>query len=238
MNKKLMNVMFCIICLVLTFAISMQIKTVESTNSKVSHDITENKLRDEVLKWKQRYDSISNSIKSREKELENIRKKTTENDTTAIAMEEQLEKINALLGLTDVKGKGVIVTLDDNKTIDPNKVISIDPYLIHDTNILKVVNELKAAGAEAISVNELRITSMTSITCVGPVVRINGERVAAPYTIKAIGFPESLMSLNMPGGLIQALKSQGKMVEIKKENNIEIYKYDGIITKEFMQYLD
>lgn len=238
MNKKLMSLIFGVMCMILTLGIFIQVKTIDSANISGFTDVGDDKLRNDLLEWRQRYKSANVLLTKTEKELETIRKKVAENDIQAETMEKELEDINMLLGLTDVKGNGVIVTLDDNKQIDEQKVLSIDQYLIHDTNILRVVNELKSAGAEAISVNDLRITNITSITCVGPVIKIDGERVAAPYIIKAIGFPESLMSISIPGGLIQYLKAQGKIVDIKKENDIIIYKYNSAINAKYMQYAD
>ena len=120
-----------------------------------------------------------------EKTLEDDRKKATQNNTETAQMEDQLSKINRQLGLTDVKGEGVIVKVDDNKksedALDPSKSV------VHDGDLVEIVNLLKNGGAEAISINDQRITSVTAITCDGNVVRINGEKVGVPFEIKAIG---------------------------------------------------
>ena len=65
----------------------------------------------------------------------------------------------------------------------------------------------------------------TSITCAGNVAQINGEKVGAPFIIKAIGNSETLYeALNRPGGYIELLNESGIVSNIKKSNNIKIEK--------------
>ena len=100
--------------------------------------------------------------------------------------------------------------------------------LIHDTDLRALVNELNAAGAEAISINGQRIISSTAIRCVGPVIQVNGIKVAAPFSIKAIGNAKYLESaLNIKGGLVDSFEVYGIKIKISTEDSITISKYDG-----------
>lgn len=120
-------------------------------------------------------------------------------------LNEQLQDVKSFAGLSAIQGPGVIVTLrDGNKS---SNLMGLD-RTIHDTDILKVVNELFASGAEAISVNGTRLSSRSSIRCVGPTVFIDGQRYAAtPIVIQAIGdTPTLLGGLNIPEGVIEILK--------------------------------
>ena len=102
-----------------------------------------------------------------------------------------------------------------------------------------MINELKNAGAEAISINGQRIVSNTAITCDGNVIRINNQKIGAPYVIQAIGYPEYLESgLNLPGGLIQYLNRDGVITKVEKSNNITIPKYTGTITYEYAKSVE
>ena len=103
------------VCFVLTIAICVQIKTIGNANKNVSSSFAEDKLRDEVLKWQENYNKKSEELKQAEKLLEGVRAKASENDGGAAQTQEQLNSANRLLGLTDLKGKGVIIVLDDNK---------------------------------------------------------------------------------------------------------------------------
>lgn len=240
MNKNKIAIILGIVCLILTVGISIQLRTIKNAgNLTISKNQTENKLRDEVLKWKEKYDNEYAALQKAEETLENERKKATENNSESAEMEQSLKQDNILLGLTEVKGKGVTVTLDDNRTASSDTIgtfDSIENYLVHDGDILHIVNELKNAGAEAICVNDQRVVQTSGITCDGNVVRINGEKVGAPYIIKAIGFPERLeSSLNRPEGYLALLKRDGVLTEVKKSNSITIGKFGGVFKTDFIK---
>ena len=106
---------------------------------------------------------------------------------------------------------------------------------MHAVDILEVVNALKNAGAEAISVNDQRVTNYTDIYCAGNVIQINGQKISSPIEIKAIGSPELLYgSLKIPGGYIEILEDSGVIVTMQKQENITIKKYDGILKTQFL----
>ena len=93
-----------------------------------------------------------------------------------------------------------------------------------------IVNELRDAGAEAISINDERITALTEIRCVGSVVNINNVKVGTPFIINAIGNPDTLESaLLFRGGIISQLAMSGFEFDIKKQENIVIPAYKGAI---------
>lgn len=79
MNKKQISITLGIICFLLTMAISIQIKTISGTNLVAARSLTNNDLRDQVLRWKERYDSIYESLEEANKKLEQIRQHATEN---------------------------------------------------------------------------------------------------------------------------------------------------------------
>lgn len=237
MDKNKVAITLGIVCLILTIAICMQINTIKSANSTVSQTLAENGLRDEVLKWKEKYDNISSELDTAEKKLGDIREKSTENDSTSSEKEEEIRLNNNLLGITNLVGQGIEMTIQD----DPNatrenigKLDDISLHIVHDADLRAIVNELKNAGAEAISINGQRLVNTTAITCIGNVIKVNDERITSPFTIKAIGLPESLAGINRPGGYIERLKEKGIVVNIKKSNKIEIPKYTGAISSKYM----
>ncbi len=114
-----------------------------------------------------------------------------------------------LAGLTPVQGPGVIVTLTDSKEpLTPKMPPGMTPpNLIHDTDINQVVNELKAAGAEAVAVNRQRLVATSAVRSAGARVFINNTPQAGPYIVKAIGSPRTLLSaLNRPGGIASQIR--------------------------------
>ena len=226
MNKFKISIVFGVMCFALTFGIFLQIKTVENSNMKLSQNYEENNLRAEVLKFKEKYDNKSKELEKIEKNLEEERKSATHNNSELEDAEIQIKKANKMIGLSEVKGPGVIVTLQDSK-MNPANTFNISDLLVHDMDILSVINELKNAGAEAISINDQRIVSTTAISCEGNVININKVKVGAPFVIKAIGLPESLSALERPGGYLQILKKYSIEANLEKSNEITIPKYSG-----------
>ena len=169
MSKNKIAITLGTVCFILTIAICVQIKTVKSTNMAVTQTLTENSLRDEVLKWKEKYDNISNELDTAEKRLAKIREQSTKNDATSSQKEEQITLNNNILGMTNLVGQGVeiIVTDDPNATTESiSKLDDISNHIVHDADLRAIVNELKNAGAEAISINEQRLVNTTAITCI------------------------------------------------------------------------
>lgn len=149
------------------------------------------------------------------------------------ALQEELVKARILAGLVEVKGPGVVVEMNDAQDSvgagqDPNL------FIIHDTDILAVVNELCAGGAEAISINGQRIVARTEIRCVGPVITVNGTRIAPPIKIQAIGDPNVLEpALKMRGGVVDNLKLWGIEVKIRVEEELILPAYSDSVSFKF-----
>lgn len=124
-------------------------------------------------------------------------------------LSDDLAKAQFLAGLTDVKGPGIIVTLNDSKKpMPPMPAGFAPPNIIHDTDIGLVVNELKAAGAEAISVNDQRLVAVSPVRCAGPTIFVNNTPQTPPYVIKAIGNPKTLYTaIALPGGVTALIKA-------------------------------
>lgn len=143
-------------------------------------------------------------------------------------MQNELTKVRNYSDYSKVQGPGIIMTLNDSK----QEVVEggdIAWYLIHDIDILEIVNELRMAGAEAISINDERVTATTSIRCGGPTIIIDGKRHAVPFVIKAIGDPKTLeASALAPESYIELYMSySGIQVEIQKVEKLIINGYDG-----------
>ena len=168
--------------------------------------------------------------KSFEENLENLEEeiqKATENNSELSDAQEQIKVGNKILGLSEVKGPGVTITVKDSD-VEATNLVDSSKYLVHDKDILDIVNELKNAGAEAISINNERIVPTTFIICGGNVININEEKIGSPFVIKAIGLPETLANLSRPDGTLARLKERKIKVELQKNNDITIPKYTGV----------
>lgn len=236
-NKKTIGIVLGIMCFALTLGICVQVRTVKSTNSKISQNYEENNLRAEVLKYKEKYENKYEELEKAEAELEKERQNSTQNNEELENKEKEIQQGNKIIGFAEVTGPGVIVTLGDSKK-DASSVLNASELLVHDADVLSVINELKNAGAEAISINNQRLVPTSSIICGGNIIDINGEKVGAPFEIKAIGLPEQLAALSRPGGYLEILKNATVEVSLKKSNSITIPKYTGAINYEYAKSIN
>jgi len=150
---------------------------------------------------------------------------------TAAHPDPELSNARFLAGLTPVQGPGVVVTLNDSKKTLPGKMPPgiAAPSLIHDTDINAVINELKAAGAEAIAVNDQRLVATSPVRCAGPTVFVNNMPIAAPFVIKAIGDPKALaVAMTHPGGIAAQIKMfDSAMFSVKDAGALMLPAYSG-----------
>jgi uncharacterized protein YlxW (UPF0749 family) len=143
------------------------------------------------------------------------------------ALSRQLHNAEILAGLTDVSGPGVVVTMKDSIAAEAQGDDS-SAFVIHDADILQVLNELRDAGVDAMSINEERILANSEVRCAGNVVSINNNRYAAPYVIKAVGDPDKLKAaLLMKDGIVELLGRWGIEVNIQTSQKITVRAYQG-----------
>lgn len=228
MQKNKVAISLGILTMLFTAGTIIQFKTIKAANLDGTIQLTDRNLKKYVLQWNEKYQDSTRKLKETDEQLENLKKQVA-NLHSNEATQEKINKYEAFLGMTDVKGQGIIVTVSDNDGYNRqnNSFASIDAsnYLVHDGNLVAIVNELKAAGAEAISINDKRITESTAITCAGNVIQVNGEKVGSPFVIKAIGQKDLLYGeITKSGGTIYKLKKYGVITEIKKYDDIEISK--------------
>lgn len=230
MTKKAQAIILGMVCFLLTIGICVQIKTVNSNGTTTSANKEINNLKTQVLKMKEKYEDTYSKLETIQQQIENAREKVTSSNNQLKNLEEKIKKYNTILGTTEVTGPGVKITITDANV--NNSIIALfnpEDLIVHNTDVLEIVNELKNAGAEAISVNGQRISSNTAISCDGNVIVINGEKVSSPFEINAIGFAAYMATLNRPGGYLRYELEERNNIKVtfKEEDNILIPKYIG-----------
>jgi uncharacterized protein YlxW (UPF0749 family) len=146
------------------------------------------------------------------------------------ALNDSLQEAKMFAGLTPLEGPGVIVTLKDSPAGQADLSGSPDARtIIHDTDVLQVVNELRSSGAEAVAVNNHRIAGAASFRCVGPTILVNDVKVASPIVIRAIGDADTLMgAMNLPGGILSQIRGQDPaMVAIERVKKMNLPAFVG-----------
>jgi uncharacterized protein YlxW (UPF0749 family) len=166
------------------------------------------------------------ALESKISEYKNSGPSTTE---TIDKLSDELNKHEFDIGLADVEGPGVIVSVADSPEYGIYRGMEGDEsFLVHDTDILLLIGELRNAGAEAISVNDQRIIYNTAIYCGGSVIFVNGLELVPPYIIKVIGNPDSLIyALNNNDGWYKWMEARGLQVSFRREEGVKVLKYDG-----------
>lgn len=222
-------IMISLVLFIFSFIIAAQLNTVGNTDI-ISTGMREAELLSELQKANDKYETLKKEYEKSQAIVEEYKTNASSNDALIASMKTSLDNAKLLAGLTNVKGEGVVVIIQDST--DTN--MPLEAGLVHDTDIMSIVNELRAAGAEAISVNGERILSTTAIRCVGPTIQINGTKVASPFHIKAIGNSKYLESaLNLKGGVVDSLKAYGIQVEITTNEGIIIDKYDETLVLKY-----
>ena len=210
----------------LSFIFMAQLNTVNRSDETLEGK-REAELIDDLTALKIEYEELKKENDKNIKIVEEYKTSSSNNSSLINSLTEQLNQMSALSGMKDVKGEGIVVTLDDSDMAVSDN-ISTESMLVHDTDLRAIVNELNAAGAEAISINGQRILANTAIRCVGPVIQVNGVKVAAPFSIKAIGNAKYLESaLNIKGGIADSFEIYGIKINITREKSITISKYEG-----------
>lgn len=216
-GKIIVSITVLFMCIILTCVMFMQFKTARQTNLTDIKNMNEDELKSEILLWQNRYNEIDQKLKSRNQTIDEYESILQNNDETVKVLDKELHELEKLIGITDVEGNGVIITLEDSEDRDVTAVA-----------LLNLVNELKYAGGEAISINGIRIINMTDIVDVNYIVQIEGQKLSSPYIIKCIGDQDFISStLNSKDGYIQTYTDSGINLKMEIQNNIKIDKYNG-----------
>lgn len=155
--------------------------------------------------------------------------------------QKDLKNARLMAGLLPLKGPGIEIILNDRKreTILSNNPFMIKYFIVHDSDMLNVINELRGAGAEAIAINGTRIMGTSRISCGGPTINVGKyERFAPPFIIHAIGNPDDLIAnFYKEDSIYNDLIAWGLEFQIKKVDNIEIPRYLGDMEYSYAKFV-
>lgn len=175
-------------------------------------------------------EKLTQDLLELEDRLAEYEKEQISEDQYLKSMAEKTEEYKMAAGLLDVKGPGVIVTVDD-PPISEEYPGDYSKIVLRYENLLILVNKMKEAGAEAISINGHRIINTTEVSLAGNNININGLPTAPPYEIKAIGNSDTLESaLTMRYGVVENMRTYYDFqVSVTKQSEITILRYSGSI---------
>jgi len=141
------------------------------------------------------------------------------------AAESELKEDDLAAGFTAVTGPGVQITLNN---VTAGTSANAPVYVNRDEDLLNLVNELFASGAEAVSINGQRIIATSEIRLAGANIDVNLQPIAPPFVVSAIGNTKLMVQdLNLPGGVLSFLQDLGISVSVKEESKMVVPGYTG-----------
>lgn len=222
-----------VLALVVGLMTAMAIVSQDNRRSRVTllNDDARTRLSLGTLDLSKDNEELRAEIKTLRETNARLEEAVASNSDSASELGESLKAVRAAAGLTEVEGPGVTVTLRDS-TQAPSEALDVSGQIIHDTDVLRVVNELRNAGAEAISINNRRVGLGTNVRCVGTTILVDETRVASPVVIRAVGDAETLYGgINLPGGILSELKAiDPAMAEVSIVRKMRLPAFSGVTT--------
>ncbi|MFB0620405.1 DUF881 domain-containing protein [Streptomyces sp. AGS-58] len=194
----------------LGFGLAVQVASNSDTDSALRGARQEDLVRilDELDSRTQRLEDEKQGLEKQRQELQ------SSSDQAAEARRQTAEKkrqLGILAGTVAAQGPGITMTIEDTKG-----TVKADM-------LLDAIQELRAAGAEAIQVNGVRVVAGTYFTDSGKSVSVDGNKIGAPYRFKVIGKPQDLEpALNIPGGVVQTLEKEQATATVQQSGKIVV----------------
>lgn len=207
-----------IMSMILVYVMFIQFRIVNETDTEEIEFMRETELREMLANYKSNYEEAYEELTETQLKIDEYKQSEKSEEDTIVLLESEIKEANMKLGFTDVYGEGITIKMEDT-----------EGYSIGYPELLYLLNELIYAGAEAISINDERIVTMTDLANVGNFILINGNRTTSPFTIKAIGDTTKLQSaLGIKGGYIDTYE---KFYSISVETGeVVIRSHKGKIT--------
>lgn len=231
MKKNWKNsVAIAVICAMLSFSLTWQMRSIWARDQAQRAETTKTaQLQTQLAAEQKKNEALYKQILQYKDDLQTYSDQAQASGGYAKGLAQQLERSMILSGQSTVKGQGVKVVLQDSQQENTTGA-SEASYVIHDEDLLKVINELRDAGAEALSLNGERLLSTSEIRCAGSIVSVNNNRYTAPFTIRAIGNADELSNaLTMRDGVVDSLAVWGIDCEITKVQSMTIAGYSGAV---------
>lgn len=179
----------------------------------------EDTYREELIEQQERNKELTEEANKLQEKIRNYEKDFALNEKESKQLVQEAEDLRLLLGDLSSEGKGIRITLQDGD-YDP-KSVNPNDYIVHESHVFKLLNELKISGAQAIAINGQRVMANSYIRCNGPVITIDGKQHPAPFVIEAIGDSTTLRaSLNLSGGVVDQLLNDNIVVSLEENQKL------------------
>jgi len=225
-DKLVIIITISIMSIILFGVLFAQFKVVNEVDMAQIEFMSEQELKQSLIEWKEKYETTETKIKDTITKIQEYENKVQSNEEARGLIKKELAEAKEIFGITNVEGEGLIITLTDN-----------DERSYDYKDLLGLVNELRDAGAKAISINNQRVVNMTDIFTVSMrYIIVNSNRITSPYTIKVIGDKTYLKSaLTIKNGYVDLKEKDGYDISIQEKSNIKINKYSEKVNLKHIQ---
>ncbi|WP_142826630.1 DUF881 domain-containing protein [Planococcus soli] len=220
------SIVFSLVFLVLGFIMAYSYSL--SSDNRDTKEFTggaffeqEEQYRKELIDQQERNKDLRDELQLKQSDVQEYERSFADGENRYTEYAAEAEELRRFLGLVPVQGNGLKVTLQDGG-YNPDSVNPND-YIVHESHVFQVINELYISGAQAISINGQRIHGNSYIVCTGPVITVDGVQYPAPFVIEAIGEPKVLTSsMELTGGIMDQLINDNIIVTLDEGLLIEM----------------
>lgn len=233
MKKITSQIFVAIVCGFLGFLLAHQFKLLNEKN-KVNLPNQNLDIISEIDALKKEKEELINTNNSLSKQLKELEEKASSSGSVEAEIKKQLDNARMNLGLLDVKGPGIIITITPKSNIFGG---STDNRSITEDEIVHIVNSLRYIKAEALSVNDYRLTPQTGIKSSGNWIWIGTAKIdpKEKITIKAIGDKQALSVAANFIGVLDYGALRNYSCEVKENDEIVINKSNQTLKNEYVK---
>jgi len=216
-----------IVCITMGFIIGYSYNQAKDNRNAGSIDSElfeqEDSYREELITQQERNKVLAEEANSLQEKIRKYEKSFVADEKANKKLVEEAEDLRLLIGDLPAEGKGIRIILQDGD-YDP-KSANPNDYIVHESHVFKLLNELKISGAQAIAINGQRVLANSYIRCNGPVITIDGKQHPAPFIIEAVGDSQTLVSsLNLNGGVVDQLLNDNIVVSLEENQKLSMPK--------------
>ncbi len=235
MGKKIKQKSIIMLTFLLGIILSIHMKSLNPSNTFVSLKSVK-EMENQITLERIELENINKLITARKHDIASYELELKENGSINSVMENELKDLRITTGFESIKGSGIIVKLSDSER-ELEDVENVDYLLVHDSDVLKIVNDLKIAGAEAIAINGERVISLSEMKCAGPTITINGSTYGQPFVIMAMGNQKNLeAAIKAPYAYANLRKlMDGINIDVSLEDEMVIPKYNRKINFKYIK---
>lgn len=197
-----------VLCVLLGFAIAVQVRQTDTESLTVMRESELVSLLDQTTR---QADDLQDQVAELERTRQELQSAGSSREAALEAATRSAAAQGILSGRLPAQGPGVTVTIGD-----PSRSVSA-------LTLLNLLEELRNSGAEAVQLNDLRLTASSYVLGTDDGVEVDGSPLAPPYRWVAIGDPETMATaLAIPGGALAKVQIDGGTATVSSEEQVEV----------------